>query len=470
MKHKMTVEVVGKEQRGYKTTQELYTLKYADVLNLIKENGSLVLKEKKDMDNKAGVLAQGRKVPPRPLRPDRTGSEPNLLPPLNKNRLMKETSWFRYAQNTTPQNRNTTTRSSQMSKVKECDKKKVRTLSPINSNKDLAKSPRPILLSHSPYKLEEPHRQRVEFHDVVNGTKKKRKKEIQNKENSNRPGRDKFVDYLIQKRELTKQIHLKSNHIDFHERPGQSQKNRMSYPIVRPRYREEITIRNKLEEFKRWHEQEYRLRYTKGKIIDDVPKLQRPSSAGRQRKLPEETAPVVIKQVQTVAEVQAEKVPAVEESSSGEQVDSKRLKLKNDTEDHAIQSKNTSAINTETKQSSLEKRFETKARGTKSTKITVQLPENETRNTAQVPASAKTWRTWRGVDNSCAYQDVKQYIEDNELMPDTKEKMIRDWIHEVDRHMTDIQEENEETEIGESYPEPIPIASPTETLTDSSGT
>ncbi|XP_064652328.1 uncharacterized protein LOC135503007 [Lineus longissimus] len=477
--HSMTVDVIGKE-RCYKT-QELYTLKYADVVNLIKENGSLVLREKADMD-KSAAQAEGPKLTPRVVR---TGSEPSLLPPLNRTRIMKDTTWIRYAQNTTPQNRNTTTRSSDMSKVKDGEKKKVRALSPINSNprgsKDYVSSPGPVLLNHSPYKLEDAHpreRARIDFQDVLLTTKKKRKNEVQNKENrpSNRPNRDKFVDYLNQKRELTKQIHLKSNHVDFHERPGQTQKNRMSYPMVRPRYREEVSIRNKLEEFKRWHEQEYRLRYTKNKmIIDEGPKLQRPSSAGRQRKLPE-TAPVLIKKIQVPEVVPVEKVPVVTESSSSELVGSKRLKLKNDAEVDAVRSKDTSGQNTESKASKcVEKRVETKARRTRSTKISVPPNQNAASNTAntsaaQAPASAKTWRTWRAPDTSCAYQDVKQYIEDNELMPESKEKMIRDWVQDVDRYMNDIQEENEETEIGESYPEPIPISSPTESLSDSSET
>ena len=57
---------------------------------------------------------------------------------------------------------------------------------------------------------------------------------------------------------------------------------------------------------------------------------------------------------------------------------------------------------------------------------------------AEVPAelrmrvfSAKTWRTWRSVNESYAYKDVSQYIEDNDLMTDEKATRIQDWVASV---------------------------------------
>lgn len=58
---------------------------------------------------------------------------------------------------------------------------------------------------------------------------------------------------------------------------------------------------------------------------------------------------------------------------------------------------------------------------------------------AQVPAellirefSAKTWKTWRNVNESDAYMDVKQYIEDNDLMSAEKSSRIYEWMESVD--------------------------------------
>lgn len=47
--------------------------------------------------------------------------------------------------------------------------------------------------------------------------------------------------------------------------------------------------------------------------------------------------------------------------------------------------------------------------------------------------SGCTWKTWRDVNESDAYSDVKKYIEDNELMNSEKESWIKAWICEVER-------------------------------------
>ncbi|KAK3087675.1 hypothetical protein FSP39_009024 [Pinctada imbricata] len=54
-------------------------------------------------------------------------------------------------------------------------------------------------------------------------------------------------------------------------------------------------------------------------------------------------------------------------------------------------------------------------------------------------SSERTWHTWRDVNDSYAYNDVKKYIEDNELMNKEKEDWIQKWIVEVE---TALQSEN----------------------------
>ena len=77
---------------------------------------------------------------------------------------------------------------------------------------------------------------------------------------------------------------------------------------------------------------------------------------------------------------------------------------------------------------------------------------------AEVPAelrmrvfSAKTWRTWRSVNESYAYKDVSQYIEDNDLMTDEKASRIQDWMASVADPLNDTSqvEEVEEEEAEE---------------------
>ena len=61
--------------------------------------------------------------------------------------------------------------------------------------------------------------------------------------------------------------------------------------------------------------------------------------------------------------------------------------------------------------------------------------------------SEATWHTWRDVDDSYAYNDVKQYIEENELMGKEKEDWIKQWIIDVETALQqpDNSDENAET-------------------------
>lgn len=53
--------------------------------------------------------------------------------------------------------------------------------------------------------------------------------------------------------------------------------------------------------------------------------------------------------------------------------------------------------------------------------------------------SARTWKTWRHVNDSYAYNDVKKYIKDNELMDPEKEMWIKKWIIEVNKAMREAK-------------------------------
>ena len=53
------------------------------------------------------------------------------------------------------------------------------------------------------------------------------------------------------------------------------------------------------------------------------------------------------------------------------------------------------------------------------------------------PTSAATWKTWRDVNTSDAYKDVKKYIRDNDLMDEEREAWIKSWIADVEEAMLD---------------------------------
>ncbi|XP_067664558.1 uncharacterized protein [Haliotis asinina] len=64
---------------------------------------------------------------------------------------------------------------------------------------------------------------------------------------------------------------------------------------------------------------------------------------------------------------------------------------------------------------------------------TTVIPDITQRKRSHRLKSGCTWKTWRDVNESDAYSDVKKYIEDNELMNSEKESWIKAWICEVER-------------------------------------
>ena len=59
------------------------------------------------------------------------------------------------------------------------------------------------------------------------------------------------------------------------------------------------------------------------------------------------------------------------------------------------------------------------------------LPRMPQGFTLERERTIKTWRTWRNINDSYAYSDVSKYIEENELLPEDKEKRISQWIDDV---------------------------------------
>ncbi|XP_076456666.1 uncharacterized protein LOC143290969 [Babylonia areolata] len=55
------------------------------------------------------------------------------------------------------------------------------------------------------------------------------------------------------------------------------------------------------------------------------------------------------------------------------------------------------------------------------------------RNAAKRCRSGATWRTWRDVNDSYAYEDVEKYIEENELLPPDRVTWISQWIGDVEK-------------------------------------
>ena len=46
----------------------------------------------------------------------------------------------------------------------------------------------------------------------------------------------------------------------------------------------------------------------------------------------------------------------------------------------------------------------------------------------------------RNVNDSYAYDDVKKYIEENDLMPPEKAELIKKWVREVNLFLNDLEQ------------------------------
>ncbi|KAH9496631.1 hypothetical protein Btru_009882 [Bulinus truncatus] len=68
--------------------------------------------------------------------------------------------------------------------------------------------------------------------------------------------------------------------------------------------------------------------------------------------------------------------------------------------------------------------------------------ENRVLMTSSVlrPTSGASWRTWRDVNESDAYNDVTKYIRDNDLMDAERERWIQSWLRDVQTAMLNMDD------------------------------
>lgn len=185
-------------------------------------------------------------------------------------------------------------------------------------------------------------------------------------------------------RELT----IQSNQMGLYKRADRRQRD-----PTKSKGDESFSIRKKIEQFRRWHEEQYKDKIKKLKQEVDHQFEKEHSKITRQVGAQRET-PTSKNEMSIPGDV--EKNELVPSEKSHEKMD----------EDKATP--NLSHTNDTSK------------------------PRTE---------SARTWHTWRQVNDSYAYNDVQRYIKDNELMDDEKSMWIKKWIIEVNKSMKDVHHE-----------------------------
>ncbi|XP_048730473.1 uncharacterized protein LOC125647719 [Ostrea edulis] len=182
----------------------------------------------------------------------------------------------------------------------------------------------------------------------------------------------------VQEGDKNAKLQIQSNQMGLVQR---AERHKSFHDYSRARNEEQFSIRKKIEQFRKWHEEQYK---------DKLKKLK-------------------------------------------EEVDNQF-----DVENRRAQ---TSRVGSHTPQGN------TKDRQEKKTKTELQQKSSSSGQTpvlngGNVPSSVdekasseRTWHTWRDINDSYAYTNVKQYIEENELMTTEKEDWIKKWVVEVDKAM-----------------------------------
>lgn len=177
-------------------------------------------------------------------------------------------------------------------------------------------------------------------------------------------------------------LQIQSNQMGLYQRAERRQKERS-----KGNGGESFSIRKKIEQFRKWHEEQYREKIKKLKQeVDHQYDIE-------QNKL--------IRQVAGLRETPTSK------NDKSVTIDHEMVDRGSSPKSHEKMDEDKEAIN------ALSVTTDTK-------------PRTE---------SARTWKTWRHVNDSYAYNDVKKYIKDNELMDPEKEMWIKKWIMEVNKAM-----------------------------------
>ena len=148
---------------------------------------------------------------------------------------------------------------------------------------------------------------------------------------------------------------------------------------------EPFSIRRKIEQFRKWHEEQY---------TDKLKKLKGEAEKEQRANTPQRTP--------RLKSVEIDFTKILEENM-----------------------KNTSKTT---------KRDDQKDRkGNKLIELEDTQPSHDKRGRTARCKSSGTWRTWRDVNDSYAYDNVTKYIEENELLPQERVDWINSWLGDVEK-------------------------------------
>ena len=177
----------------------------------------------------------------------------------------------------------------------------------------------------------------------------------------------------------------------------------------RQRGNETFSIRKKIEQFRRWHEEQYKEKLKK--LKEDI-----------DNQFEAEPRPKTKRSPKTKKLTSNEKYASIENGDNNEK------------ENHPKAEKDRKLV----QKDSVTSPEETISHSDKQPMDVQESVENQTDDKS---VSEQTWHTWRDVNDSYAYNDVNKYIVDNELMNSEKSEWIHDWIIDVEKALGEPDEE-----------------------------
>lgn len=176
-------------------------------------------------------------------------------------------------------------------------------------------------------------------------------------------------------------LQVQSNQMGLVQR---TERHKSFHDYSRARNEEQFSIRKKIEQFRKWHEEQYKDKLKR--LKEEVDNQYEVENIKAQTSRVGSHTPQGNVSVEKRERPEKKRKPEPQKSSSSEQ---------------------TPVLNGENLPSSVDEKA----------------------------SSERTWHTWRDVNDSYAYSDVKQYIEENELMTKEKEEWIKKWVIDVDKAM-----------------------------------
>jgi hypothetical protein len=185
---------------------------------------------------------------------------------------------------------------------------------------------------------------------------------------------------------------------------------------------EPFSVRRKIEQFRKWHEEQYTEKLNKLKVDNEKDKPVNKASATRESHVKNHMSISMEFDFARMLEENAKNSvhappPSASKDGTTHRRNSRSKKLDASRDLVSVPSSRPPHASTTTTTTTKDSNNNDKSKGSHAARC----------------KSGGTWRTWRDVNDSYAYNDVKMYIEENELLPPDRVTWIHSWLGDVEK-------------------------------------